>query len=113
MAVASEPAELAFVGIEVLHPELGGIGVRRVGGDRLDIDTCNDAVRRDDHFDRRVAVEVVAGGEQIVVPVDGDGRGALGDCGGFGVDGHEIALVVESLEVFKASLGSGIGGGTG
>ncbi len=49
VAVALEPAELAFVRIEVLHPQLGGVRVRREGADRLHIDAGDDAgLRHDD-----------------------------------------------------------------
>src|SRR5262245_55535365 len=38
VAVALEPTQLTLVGVEVLHPELGGVGMRRISADRLDVD---------------------------------------------------------------------------
>ena len=61
VAVALEPAELAFVGVEVLHPELGGVRVRRVGADRLDVDAGDDAGLRHDDLDLRVALRACRG----------------------------------------------------
>src|SRR5690606_24206096 len=38
VAIALQPAKLAFVRIKMLHPQLGGVRMRRMGGDRLDVD---------------------------------------------------------------------------
>ncbi len=60
VAVALEPAELALVGIEVLHPQLGRVRMRRVGADRLHVDARDHARGRHHHLDRRVAGQRVA-----------------------------------------------------
>ena len=77
MAVALQPAGLALVGVEVLHPELGGVRMRGVGADRLDVDAQEAAGLRDDDVDRRVAVGGVLVGQRVVGPADRDRRGAL------------------------------------
>src|SRR3569832_868327 len=55
VAIAGEPAELTFVRIEILHPELGRVRVRRVGRDRLDVHTGYDSIRRDHDLSLRFA----------------------------------------------------------
>src|SRR5690606_23411261 len=78
---------------------------RGIGRDCLDIDAGDHAVGRNDDIERRVAVHAVTLGEQVVVPVDGDRGGALGDRSGFGVDRNEIAGGVEFLEELQAGIG--------
>src|SRR5437016_1613194 len=77
VAVPLEPGELDLVGIEVLHPQLGGVRVRREGADRLDIDAGDDAGLRHHDVDLRVALEGVAVAEGEIVPADNDRRRAL------------------------------------
>ncbi len=43
VAVALQPDELALVGVQELHPQLGGVRMRRVGADRLDVDAAEAA----------------------------------------------------------------------
>ena len=43
VAVALEPAELALVGIEIFHPQLGRVRMRGVGADRLHVDAGDHA----------------------------------------------------------------------
>ena len=74
VAVALQPAGLALVGVQVLHPQLGGVRMRRVGADRLDVDAREPAGRRDGDVDLRVAGGDVLVGERVVGPADGDRR---------------------------------------
>ena len=101
MAVALQPAELTFVGIEVFHPELGCVRVRSEGGDRLHIDASDDARCRNDDFNRRVAVEAVAPCEAVVVPGDDDRGRALGERSRLADDRNEVAGLVEFCEEGK------------
>src|SRR5690606_33328480 len=55
MAIALEPDELPFVGIEELHPQLGGVWVWCIGADRLEVDPTKDARGWNHNFDRRIA----------------------------------------------------------
>ena len=102
VAVALQPAELALVRIEILHPQLGGVGMRRVGADRLDVDAGDDARLRHDDVHRRVALEAVAVGERMVVPAHDDRRRALGERGRLADHRHEIARLVELGEEVEA-----------
>ena len=68
MAIALQPAELAFIRIEILHPELGGVRMRRVGADRLNINAGNDAGLRHDDFDAGLPSSVSRSARRIVVP---------------------------------------------
>ncbi len=118
VAVALEPLELALVGIEVFHPELGGVGMRREGADPLDVDARDHAVAGHHHLERRVAVQRVAAGQRVVVPPDHDRRGALGDGAGLADRRDEVAHLVElgeEVEPLLAGVAAGFaaGGETG
>src|SRR5690606_9821408 len=109
VAIALQPDILALVRVDVFHPQLGRVGVRREGADGLGVDAGHDAARRNDDLDRRVAVQAVAPGQVVVVPGDGDGRLALGDGAGQGDDRHEVAGVIQLLE--EVQTGGGVGRG--
>jgi hypothetical protein len=91
VAIALQPADLAFVRVEVFQPELGCIRMRRVGADRLHIDTGDNTGLRHDDVDGRVALQRVAAGERVVVPGDEDRGLALGERRGLADDRNEIA----------------------
>src|SRR3569623_3184424 len=110
VAVTGEPAELTFVRIEILHPELGGVRVRCIGRDRLDVHTGDDSIRRDHDLSLRIAGKAVLPGEGVVVPGGDDRGGALGDRGGLADYRHEVAGLVQVGEERQA-LGAGIGTG--
>ena len=59
-----------------------GVRMRRIGADRLYVDARDDAGLRHDHVDLRIALQVVARGERVVVPEDEDRCLALRDRGG-------------------------------
>ena len=94
-----EPEVLALVAVEELLPQAGGGRVRRVGVDRLEVVAGDDGLRRDDGLP---GGDVGRGGSAEVVPVDDDGRLAGLDGGGVGVDGEEVAGVLQVAEEVDA-----------
>ena len=59
VAVALQPEVLALVGVQELLPELGGVRMRRVGADRLDVDAGEPDRLRDDDLDLRTPLAAV------------------------------------------------------
>jgi hypothetical protein len=112
VAIALEPADLAFVGIEVFHPELGCVRVRRKGADRLHVDAGDDAGLRNDDVDGRIALQRVAAGKRVVVPGHQDRRLALGKRRRLADDRHEIAGGVQLLEEVETSGAGSFAGGS-
>jgi len=105
VAVALQPDVLAFVAVEVLHPQLGGIGVRGEGADRLDVQATEATRLRDGHVDLGVAVRLVTMGQGVVGPANGDRRGALVDGARLGDRRDEVAGFLKLGEEVEAGLG--------
>lgn len=107
VAVALQIAELAFIRIDVFHPQLRSVRMRCVGADRLNIHASDNAGLRNDGFDFRVALERVAVSERIVVPADDDRGRALCQRSSLADDRNEIAVGIQFLVEFKALLACG------
>jgi hypothetical protein len=110
VAVALQPEKLAFVGVEVFHPQLRRVRMRCKRADRLDVDAGHDARLRHDDVDRWVALEDVLPAEAVVIPRDDDRGRALRERGGLADDRHEVARLVEvgeELQARRAGIGSG------
>ena len=76
--------------------------MRRIGADRLHIDSRDDAGRRDNDVDVRISRALVAVREGVVVPAHGDRGFARGDGSGHGDYRHEVLCLVEFAEELEA-----------
>jgi hypothetical protein len=112
VAIAFQPADLSFVRIEMLQPELRRRRMRRERADRLDVDAGDDAALGHDDLDLRIALERVARRERVVIPHDDDRRRALGDRRGRAADRYEVTGLVEIGEEIEP-VGRGLGGVAG
>ncbi|EKD59723.1 MAG: hypothetical protein ACD_54C01174G0001 [uncultured bacterium] len=95
VAITVQPAQLTLVRVDVFHPQLGGVRVRRISRNRLHIDARQSARSRDDHFGLRVACQRVTPCQRVVVPGRDDRGCALRDAAGLAADRHEIACLVQ------------------
>ena len=106
MAVALQVAELAFIRIDVLHPELCSIWMRCISADRLNVNASNNARLWNHGFNFRIALKRIAVGESVVIPADDDWGRALCQRSGLADDRNEVAIGIEFLVEFKALLAS-------
>jgi len=78
--------------------------VRRVSGNRLDVNTGDGAAGGVNHFDVRIASQGVLVRQGIVVPAHNDGGLTLGNRGLLGNNRNEVSGVIDLLEESQSGL---------
>ncbi|MPM10105.1 hypothetical protein SDC9_56429 [bioreactor metagenome] len=110
VAIALQPEVLALVRVDVFHPQLRRVRMRRMGRDRLHVDTGKHARGRHHDLDRRVAGKRVTRGQRVVVPGHHDRRRALRKRAGLADHRNEVLRVVQLLEEAEALLAGVLAG---
>src|SRR5687768_4817960 len=106
MAEAGSPTKLALIGVEVLHPQLGSVWMRRVGADCLHVHTGKATFSRHNGFQIRVAGKGYIVCDRVVRPVDQDWSLADPNGAGIAVNRNEVASLIELLKELESGIGS-------